>query len=31
VEPQDIPNVGRFSVLSDPTGAAFALFTGAVK
>jgi predicted enzyme related to lactoylglutathione lyase len=28
VQPQDIPNVGRFSVLSDPTGAAIALFTG---
>ncbi len=25
--PMDIPNVGRFAVLEDPTGAAFALFT----
>ena len=31
VQPQDIPNIGRFSVLSDPTGAAVALFTGAMK
>lgn len=29
VEPRDIPNIGRFSVLSDPTGASFALFKGA--
>jgi predicted enzyme related to lactoylglutathione lyase len=28
-QPQDIPKIGRFSVLADPTGAAFALFTGA--
>jgi predicted enzyme related to lactoylglutathione lyase len=26
VEPRDIPKVGRFSVLADPTGATFALF-----
>jgi predicted enzyme related to lactoylglutathione lyase len=26
MEPMDIPNIGRFAVLSDPTGAAFALF-----
>jgi predicted enzyme related to lactoylglutathione lyase len=25
-EPEDIPNVGRFAVLSDPQGAAFAVF-----
>jgi len=25
-EPEDIPNVGRFAVLSDPQGATFALF-----
>jgi uncharacterized protein len=29
VEPTDIPNVGRFAVLSDPTGAVFGLFQGA--
>jgi predicted enzyme related to lactoylglutathione lyase len=28
VEPQDIPNVGRFAVVGDPTGATFGLFTG---
>jgi predicted enzyme related to lactoylglutathione lyase len=28
VEPQDIPNIGRFSVIADPTGAAIALFKG---
>ncbi len=28
VQPQDIPKVGRFSVLDDPTGAGIALFTG---
>ena len=28
VEPADIPNVGRFSVLQDPAGAAFGLFKG---
>jgi predicted enzyme related to lactoylglutathione lyase len=27
--PADIPKIGRFSVLADPTGAAIALFTGA--
>ena len=26
VQPTDIPNVGRFSVLTDPTGAAIGLF-----
>ena len=25
VEPQDIPKVGRFSVLADPQGASFAV------
>lgn len=29
VQPQDIPKIGRFSVLDDPTGAGIALFTGA--
>jgi predicted enzyme related to lactoylglutathione lyase len=28
VPPQDIPNVGRFSVIADPQGAAIALFRG---
>jgi len=28
VEPADIPNIGRFSVLQDPTGAAFGLYKG---
>jgi uncharacterized protein len=28
VPPTDIPKIGRFSVLSDPTGAAIALFKG---
>lgn len=28
VEPQDIPNIGRFSVIDNPTGAGVALFTG---
>jgi predicted enzyme related to lactoylglutathione lyase len=28
MQPMDIPNIGRFSVISDPTGAAVALFTG---
>lgn len=28
VEPTDIPNTGRFAVLLDPQGAAFALFKG---
>lgn len=31
VPPMDIPNVGRFSTVSDPSGAAFALFKGAQK
>jgi predicted enzyme related to lactoylglutathione lyase len=26
VKPTDIPNVGRFAVVSDPTGAMFALY-----
>ena len=26
VPPMDIPNVGRFSVISDPQGAVFALY-----
>ena len=26
VQPKDIPNVGRFAVAGDPTGALFALF-----
>jgi len=29
MEPMDIPKMGRFSVLADPTGAAIALFAGA--
>lgn len=29
VEPRDIPEIGRFSVHADPTGAAFALFRAA--
>jgi predicted enzyme related to lactoylglutathione lyase len=28
IEPADIPNIGRFSVLQDPTGAAFGLYKG---
>jgi predicted enzyme related to lactoylglutathione lyase len=28
VEPRDIPNVGRFSAIDDPTGAGIALFKG---
>lgn len=28
MEPMDIPKIGRFSVIADPTGAAVALFTG---
>jgi hypothetical protein len=28
VEPTDIPGTGRFAVLIDPQGAAFALFKG---
>jgi predicted enzyme related to lactoylglutathione lyase len=30
VQPTDIPKVGRFSVIGDPTAAAIALFTGAM-
>ena len=26
MQPMDIPNIGRFAVATDPTGAAFALF-----
>jgi predicted enzyme related to lactoylglutathione lyase len=29
VPPTDIPNTGRFAVLSDPTGAAFAIYKSA--
>ena len=29
VPPTDIPNTGRFAVLSDPTGATFAIYRGA--
>jgi uncharacterized protein len=29
VEPRDIPGIGRFSVIADPTGAPIALFKGA--
>jgi predicted enzyme related to lactoylglutathione lyase len=28
VEPTDIPNIGRFAVLTDPAGAAFAIYKG---
>lgn len=28
VKPRDIPGIGRFAVLADPTGASFALFRG---
>src|SRR5947208_1260171 len=28
VPPTDIPNTGRFAVLSDPTGATFAIYKG---
>ncbi len=28
VQPTDIPNIGRFSVITDPTGATIALFQG---
>jgi uncharacterized protein len=31
MEPTDIPDIGRFSVLQDPTGAAFALFQPAAQ
>ncbi len=27
VPPQDIPNTGRFAIVSDPQGAMFAVFT----
>ena len=27
VPPQDIPNTGRFAIVSDPQGAVFAIFT----
>ncbi len=30
-EPMDIPSIGRFSVLADPTGAVFAFFMGEKK
>ena len=26
VEPTDLPDIGRFAVLADPTGAAFAVY-----
>jgi predicted enzyme related to lactoylglutathione lyase len=29
--PADIPNIGRFAVIEDPTGAVLALFKGAMK
>jgi hypothetical protein len=29
LQPQDIPKIGRFSIIKDPTGAAIALFKGA--
>jgi predicted enzyme related to lactoylglutathione lyase len=29
MEPMDIPNIGRFAIIADPTGAAIALFKGA--
>jgi predicted enzyme related to lactoylglutathione lyase len=29
--PMDIPDVGRFSVVEDPAGSAFALFQGTCK
>jgi predicted enzyme related to lactoylglutathione lyase len=29
MQPRDIPNIGRFSIIRDPTGAGLALFTGA--
>jgi len=31
VPPQDIPKVGRFSVVADPQGAVFAIFTPAAR
>jgi predicted enzyme related to lactoylglutathione lyase len=30
VPPSDIPNVGRFSIVRDPTGGGIALFTGSM-
>ena len=29
VPPQDIPNTGRFAIVSDPQGAVFAIFKSA--
>jgi uncharacterized protein len=29
VPPMDIPNIGRFSIVADPQGAVFALYTNA--
>ena len=29
MQPMDIPNIGRFSIVADPQGAAFALYTNA--
>jgi predicted enzyme related to lactoylglutathione lyase len=29
VEPQDIPNIGRFAILQDPQGATFAIYSSA--
>jgi predicted enzyme related to lactoylglutathione lyase len=31
VQPQDIPNIGRFAVLGDPQGATFALFSSTTE
>jgi predicted enzyme related to lactoylglutathione lyase len=31
VPPADIPKVGRFSIVGDPQGAVFAIFTPAVR
>ncbi len=30
MEPMDIPKIGRFSCITDPQGAAVALFTGSM-
>jgi len=30
MQPADIPKIGRFSIIGDPTGAGIALFTGAM-
>jgi predicted enzyme related to lactoylglutathione lyase len=30
LEPQDIPGIGRFSIITDPTGAPIALFKGTI-